>query len=312
MPEEIDDFEEVKNPVKQTINKNKEPSQNGSIADFKRKKPDLKDNNTPTKNISSMPKKALDTPPKTNDIQNPTPKTEKSNVLPFDRNKKKFNDKLKPKSNDIPNAAKKDNVLPFGKNKNKDNKKNNEKNNPLKDKLGKKKNPVPFGRRRATGDNNKDPNEKDGITGDGNADNKGNDNNSNNKLGQKKGLGNKLNKLRNPGQAIKGGVKNAAQAAIKKILRPIKIKLMTSAAALVGGLAVCFFVIYLILSPLMDIWPYIDGIVRAGANFTEKFLNFFRGFGFEDSKEAFYEEAEELNKFYDESLDMPLLLSTLY
>ena len=140
-----------------------------------------------------------------------------------------------------------------------------------------------------------------------------NNSNTQNKEQKSKGLKSKLDKLSNSGKKNKNiGIKNVAAEAIKKILKPIKTKLIMSIGTLVAGLAVCFFVIYMILSPLIDIWPYVDGTVRSGANFTEKFLNFFRGFGFQDSEKAFYDETEALNKFYDNSLDMPLLLETIF
>ena len=67
----------------------------------------------------------------------------------------------------------------------------------------------------------------------------------------------------------------------------------------------------------MEAWGYIDEAVTGVANFSEKLTNFYNGFGFQDSKEAFYDELEDLCNKYTCSndgsgLDVPMLLSTLF
>lgn len=78
------------------------------------------------------------------------------------------------------------------------------------------------------------------------------------------------------------------------------------------GLAIALFVIYLIIGPLADAWSSIDKGARDVANTVEKMTNFYRGFGFQDSKQAFFEEIDDLQEFYDDSLDLPLLLSSIF
>ena len=67
----------------------------------------------------------------------------------------------------------------------------------------------------------------------------------------------------------------------------------------------------------MEAWGYIDEAITGTANFSEKLTNFYSGFGFQDSKEAFYDELDDLCDRYGCSndgtgLDVPLLLSTLF
>ena len=311
MPEEIDDFEEIEEVEQGITNDVPKTSKNkDNIIDFNKKKQELNANksshNMPTRNISDMPQGNMSQAniPQNNSKVEP----KKDNIIDFNKNKKKMNNNEKNTNDRISsNTTKKSDNLPL--NKKKKTKDGISNNNSSSNKVGRKRFQTPIRRNNISEADGEDKN-KD-IESNNDSNNKSKD--QKNKLSNKKnGIKSKLDKLKHPGQSIKQGAKNIAAEVVKKVLKPIKIKIMTSIGALVGGLAVCFFVIYLILSPLMDIWPYIDGTVRAGSNFTEKFLNFFRGFGFEDSKEAFYTEAESLNKFYDNSLDMPLLLSTLF
>lgn len=99
-----------------------------------------------------------------------------------------------------------------------------------------------------------------------------------------------------------------------------KKALITASPFILGFLlliVLIFFVIELILGPTMEAWGYIDEAVTGVANFSEKLTNFYNGFGFQDSKEAFYDELENLCDKYTCSndgsgLDVPLLLSTLF
>ena len=58
-------------------------------------------------------------------------------------------------------------------------------------------------------------------------------------------------------------------------------------------LVLIIFVIELILGPIMEAWGYIDDAITGVSNFSEKLSNFYYGFGFQDSKQAFYDELED-------------------
>lgn len=122
---------------------------------------------------------------------------------------------------------------------------------------------------------------------------------------------------RHPVEAAKMATSNAVKQFAKKIGK--KIFLMV-APYLVGAIllfVLVFFVIQLILGPIMEAWGYIDEAITGVADFSEKLTNFYYGFGFQDSKEAFYDELEDLCDKYTCSndgsgLDVPMILSTLF
>ena len=62
------------------------------------------------------------------------------------------------------------------------------------------------------------------------------------------------------------------------------------------GAAVAFisvvFIFEVIMGPLMDAFQMADNILTETADFAEKLDNFYSGFGFQDSKEAFYDELD--------------------
>lgn len=127
------------------------------------------------------------------------------------------------------------------------------------------------------------------------------------------------------GSKISGKNKTNTQGKVDSIVKQTisgfaKKALIAVAPYILGFLllfVLIFFVIELILGPLMEAWGYIDEAVTGVANFSEKLTNFYNGFGFQDSKEAFYDELEDLCDKYTCSndgsgLDVPLLLSTLF
>lgn len=127
------------------------------------------------------------------------------------------------------------------------------------------------------------------------------------------------------GSKISGKNKTNTQGKVDSIVKQTisgfaKKALIAVAPYILGFLllfVLIFFVIELILGPLMEAWGYIDEAVTGVANFSEKLTNFYNGFGFPDSKEAFYDELEDLCDKYTCSndgsgLDVPLLLSTLF
>lgn len=127
------------------------------------------------------------------------------------------------------------------------------------------------------------------------------------------------------GSKISGKNKTNTQGNVSNVVKQTisgfaKKALIAVAPYILGFLllfVLIFFVIELILGPLMEAWGYIDEAVTGVANFSEKLTNFYNGFGFQDSKEAFYDELEDLCDKYTCSndgsgLDVPLLLSTLF
>lgn len=127
------------------------------------------------------------------------------------------------------------------------------------------------------------------------------------------------------GSKISGKNKTNTQGNVSTIVKQTisgfaKKALIAAAPYIIGFIlliVLIFFVIELILGPIMEAWGYIDEAVTGVANFSEKLTNFYNGFGFQDSKEAFYDELEDLCDKYTCSndgsgLDVPLLLSTLF
>ena len=108
---------------------------------------------------------------------------------------------------------------------------------------------------------------------------------------------------------------------VKQTISGFAKKALLAAAPYILGflllIVLIFFVIELRLGPSMEAWGYIDEAITGTANFSEKVSNFYNGFGFQDSKEAFYDELDDLCDRYGCSndgtgLDVPLLLSTLF
>lgn len=102
-------------------------------------------------------------------------------------------------------------------------------------------------------------------------------------------------------------------------IKKMKMRLALFLVLLAHGPLLILFVVELILGPLMEVWGNIDEAITGVANFSEKLSNFYSGFGFQDSKEAFYDEIDNLCDRYgcDNSnngggLNVPLLLSTIF
>lgn len=127
------------------------------------------------------------------------------------------------------------------------------------------------------------------------------------------------------GSKISGKNKTNTQGKVDSIVKQTisgfaKKALIAAAPYIIGFIlliVLIFFVIELILGPIMEAWGYIDEAITGTANFSEKLTNFYSDFGFQDSKEAFYDELDDLCDRYGCSndgtgLDVPLLLSTLF
>lgn len=130
-------------------------------------------------------------------------------------------------------------------------------------------------------------------------------------------LKSKAYQSRHPINAAKSTAEAAVKTAAKKAAKKILIAIAPYAGGLIIGLALAFFVIELILGPLMEVWGNIDEAITKTADFSEKVTNFYNGFGFQDSKEAFYDELNDLCDRYGCSndgtgMDVPLLLATLF
>ena len=127
------------------------------------------------------------------------------------------------------------------------------------------------------------------------------------------------------GSKISGKNKTNTQGNVSNVVKQTisgfaKKALLAAAPYILGFLlliVLIFFVIELRLGPLMEAWGYIDEAITGTANFSEKVSNFYNGFGFQDSKEAFYDELDDLCDRYGCSndgtgLDVPLILATLF
>lgn len=127
------------------------------------------------------------------------------------------------------------------------------------------------------------------------------------------------------GSKISGKNKTNTQGNVSNVVKQTisgfaKKALIAAAPYIIGFIlliVLIFFVIELRLGPSMEAWGYIDEAITGTANFSEKVSNFYNGFGFQDSKEAFYDELDDLCDRYGCSndgtgLDVPLILATLF
>lgn len=134
---------------------------------------------------------------------------------------------------------------------------------------------------------------------------------------KKDNLKSKAYQARHPIEAAKSTAKAAVKTAAKKALKKVLIVIAPYVGGLILGFALVFFVIELILGPLMEVWGNIDEAITKTADFSEKLTNFYNGFGFQDSKEAFYDELDDLCDRYrcsnnETGMDVPLILATLF
>ena len=144
---------------------------------------------------------------------------------------------------------------------------------------------------------------------------------SNQKQGSKQSIKDKVSSKITGKNKTSANTQGNVSTIVKQTISGLAKKVLIAAAPYILGflllIVLIFFVIELILGPLMEAWGYIDEAVTGVANFSEKLTNFYNGFGFQDSKEAFYDELEDLCDKYTCSndgsgLDVPLLLSTLF
>ena len=167
----------------------------------------------------------------------------------------------------------------------------------------------------STGKANKSSNESEGTAEDSNEKKSGLSKSSDGKKSNGK------SKLATAAHIAKNPKKAAVEAGVnlaKMIWEKKKKKIIMGIAI---GAAVAFisilFIFEVIMGPLMDAFQMADNILTETADFAEKLDNFYSGFGFQDSKEAFYDELDSLCDRYGCSndgtgLDVPLLLATLF
>ena len=169
----------------------------------------------------------------------------------------------------------------------------------------------------STGKANKTPNESEGIAEDSNEKKSGLS-----KPGlEKKSNGAGKSKLATAAHIAKNPKKAAVEAGVNlaKIIWEKKKKKIIMGIAIAAAVAFIsiLFIFEVIMGPLMDAFKMADNILTETANFAEKLDNFYSGFGFQDSKVAFYDELDSLCDRYGCSndgtgLDVPLLLATLF
>ena len=111
-----------------------------------------------------------------------------------------------------------------------------------------------------------------------------------------------------PVQAAQMGL----EVLLKKAGKAILMWLISGLTPIIIGGLILFFIVYLIMGPLMEVYQYIDSALTKVADFQENLTNFYNGFGFQDSKEAFFDEVDDLKERYGDGLDIPLILSTLF
>lgn len=105
-----------------------------------------------------------------------------------------------------------------------------------------------------------------------------------------------------------GNVLGVILSALSLIGRNLKYIVISIFTTLIFGV----IVIYMIFSPLLEAMQKFDEIANKATDILEKGNNFYTGFGYQSTKDAFYEELEYLYNEYDEQLNVPLLMSTLF
>ena len=75
---------------------------------------------------------------------------------------------------------------------------------------------------------------------------------------------------------------------------------------------ICLLLIIILVAAILEPLSSAMNKVKNGADAAEKLNNFIHGLGFENSKDAFYEELDFLNTHYDGKLNESLLMATLF
>lgn len=112
-------------------------------------------------------------------------------------------------------------------------------------------------------------------------------------------------------KAKRYAITHPGQVAADFLKKKIK-KIIIAIAPIILGIFLIIFTIELITGAIMDAFGAIDSALTGAANFSEKVDNFYRGFGFQDSEQAFYDELNRLCEKYNGNLDEVLILSTIF
>lgn len=135
-------------------------------------------------------------------------------------------------------------------------------------------------------------------------------------LGAKKELGQskkdlfnaKKDSLKSKAFAAKNPVEAAKMVAIK-FLKKIRNLLLIK---VVLPVTIIVLLIVILISSIFEVFDKVDQVMTGVANFQEKLDNFLNGLGFNDSEQAFYNEIDDLNKKYNNAIDVPLLMATIF
>lgn len=118
-------------------------------------------------------------------------------------------------------------------------------------------------------------------------------------------------KIKNIKQDIKDAM-NPTDMSLGAQIRRIKRLAKLYFTLLLGYIVVVAILIYILFSPILDAIQWMDDHWDSISTRAEKTNNFYAGFGNQSTKEAFFEELNYLYGEYDEQLDVPLIMATLF
>ena len=104
-----------------------------------------------------------------------------------------------------------------------------------------------------------------------------------------------------PIKAAKMGIKHA----LDKLKKVLILKILVPLLLILIGVA-------LIVNLMYEVFEKVDTVFTAAADIQEKFDNFTNGLGFQNSEEAFYDDLKAQQEEYNNQINIPLLLSTLF
>lgn len=129
-------------------------------------------------------------------------------------------------------------------------------------------------------------------------------------------LAHPLEALKMKGKAVAknaaGAVKDKASNAVKSLWKALPLKVKAIIIGVLVGILALIILIAFIYNYIDIAIKVIDEPVTEVANYHEKVSNFLNGMGFQNTEDAFYEELKYLNEKYDNELDIPLLMATLF
>ena len=135
----------------------------------------------------------------------------------------------------------------------------------------------------------------------------------------KKELKDANNELKEAKQERKDIIRDKIKSKAYELTHPLeaakeKLKRKIIGIAIIGF--VIFFIVEFIIAVVMNFIDValegLDNAANGVANIHEKTDNFFNGFGFRNSEDAFYHELNHLNEEHDGNLNVPLLISTIF